>query len=62
MLKKHELEDRIAEDLERKGYWRRAARRWLDVIETVSKDKDREYAVRRRNRCVSMLRDSTRTQ
>ncbi|ELJ4218289.1 PerC family transcriptional regulator [Salmonella enterica] len=50
--------DETAEKLEQRGLWRRAARRWLDVLHSVTDEKLQEAAVLRRNHCQSMARRS----
>ncbi|MFQ1680405.1 PerC family transcriptional regulator [Pantoea dispersa] len=47
-----ELKDTVAESLERRGLWRRAARRWLTVMDQVTEDAEREAIARRRERCL----------
>lgn len=49
-----ELKDSIAELLESRGQWRRAARRWLTVMDSVTDDAEREAIVRRREHCSDM--------
>ncbi|MBP2195077.1 PerC family transcriptional regulator [Pantoea cypripedii] len=49
-----ELKDSIAELLESRGQWRRAARRWLTVMDGVIDDVEREAIVRRREHCIDM--------
>lgn len=48
------LEDSIAESLEKRGLWHRAARRWLGVMDGSSDDAERELIARRREHCLSM--------
>ena len=48
------LDDPLAELLEKRGLWRRAARRWLDVMDGVIDEKLRDAAVLRRNHCQRM--------
>lgn len=49
-----ELKDSIAELLESRGQWRRAARRWLAVMDLTTDDAGREAIARRREHCISM--------
>lgn len=49
-----ELKDTVAESLERRGLWRRAARRWLTVMDQITEDAEREAIARRRERCLDM--------
>lgn len=49
-----ELKDSIAESLEHRGKWRRAARRWLAVMDLSDDDAVREAIARRREHCISM--------
>ncbi|EHB4371837.1 PerC family transcriptional regulator [Escherichia coli] len=46
------VHDRIAEELEAKGFYRRAAARWADVMCLVSTDKEREQVAKRRAECI----------
>ncbi|HAO0485930.1 TPA: PerC family transcriptional regulator, partial [Escherichia coli] len=46
------VHDRIAEELEAKGLYRRAAARWADVMWLVSTDKEREQVAKRRAECI----------
>ncbi len=48
------IEDHIAGTLEHKGWWYRAARRWLDVLDNTDDDLVRESIVRRRSHCLNM--------
>ncbi|UYK96290.1 PerC family transcriptional regulator [Pantoea stewartii] len=48
------LEDSIAESLEKRRLWHRAARRWLTVMDGSSDDAERELIARRREHCLSM--------
>ena len=45
-----------AEELERKGLWRRAARQWLDVMGYSLKDQQFDDARKRRIFCLSQLK------
>ncbi|MDK9583180.1 PerC family transcriptional regulator [Lelliottia wanjuensis] len=50
------LTDTLAEDLERKGLWRRAATRWLEVMyQPHQTDRTRAAAAVRRNNCQRIL-------
>lgn len=48
------LKDEQAEKLEERGWWYRAARRWLDVLDLTVDDSVREAIVRRREHCLNM--------
>ncbi|BAN98324.1 perC family transcriptional regulator [Plautia stali symbiont] len=54
-----ELKDTVAESLERRGLWRRAARRWLTVMDQITEDAEREAIVCRRERCLCMAANIT---
>ncbi len=54
-----ELKDTVAESLERRGLWRRAARRWLNVMDQITEDAGREAIARRRERCLGMAANLT---
>ncbi|EGG0481015.1 PerC family transcriptional regulator [Escherichia coli] len=45
------VHDRIAEELEAKGFYRRAAARWGEVMQLVETDKERAQAAARRLEC-----------
>ncbi|HFI1540086.1 TPA: PerC family transcriptional regulator, partial [Escherichia coli] len=45
------VHDRIAEELEAKGFYRRGAARWGEVMRLVSTDKEREQVAMRRLEC-----------
>ncbi|MFY7114718.1 PerC family transcriptional regulator [Enterobacter cloacae complex sp. SHL020] len=49
-----ELKDTIAESLERRGLWRRAAQRWLTVLDDITDDALREAIIRRREHCLGL--------
>ena len=51
------LEDSIAESLEKRGLWHRAARRWLSVMDATADEVIREMIARRREHCMSMAAD-----
>ncbi len=46
--------DEKAEELERAGLWRRAARRWLEVMDICSDTRVKEYIMIRRNQCLAI--------
>ncbi|MBM7354498.1 PerC family transcriptional regulator [Lelliottia amnigena] len=48
------MEDPLAEQLEKRGLWRRAAQRWLHVMDNAIDEKLRDAAVLRRNHCQRM--------
>lgn len=43
-----------AQSLEDAGLWRRAARRWLELLDEALDDDTREYIVRHRYYCLTM--------
>ena len=45
------VHDRIAEELEAKGFYRRAAARWAEVMMLVETDRERERVAMRRAEC-----------
>ncbi|STE56014.1 putative transcriptional activator (PerC family) from phage origin [Escherichia coli] len=45
------VHDRIAEELEAKGFYRRAAARWGEVMQLVETDKERHQVTMRRLEC-----------
>ncbi|MBF5186256.1 PerC family transcriptional regulator, partial [Escherichia coli] len=45
------VHDRIAEELEAKGFYRRAAARWGEVMQLVETDKERHHITMRRLEC-----------
>ena len=49
------IHDVVAEKLENAGLWRRAAARWLDVMQLCETDAEREQARRRRNQCLASV-------
>jgi len=51
------LEDIIAESLEKRGLWHRAARRWLAVMDGSKDNAEREWIARRHEHCLSMAAD-----
>ena len=46
------VHDRIAEELGAKGFYRRAAARWAEVMQLVNTDKEREQVAKRRAECI----------
>lgn len=50
------VRDLLAEELEGKGLYRRAASRWLVVLEQCADEKDREWVALRRGRCIDSAR------
>lgn len=50
------VSDSKAETLEAKGLYRRAASRWLEVMELCTDEKDREWVALRRVRCVEQAK------
>ena len=48
------LKDNQTEMLEERGWWHRAARRWLDVLDLTVDDSVREAIIRRRENCLNM--------
>ncbi|WP_431022216.1 Peptide chain release factor H [Erwinia rhapontici] len=56
------LEDKQAEMLEKRGWWHRAARRWLDVLDLTEDDSVREAIVRKREHCLNMSGEKTPDQ
>lgn len=51
------LRDSKAESLEQAGLWRRAASRWLDVMDITDDLLLRHAVVLRRNYCLSMAKN-----
>ncbi|HAU5635929.1 TPA: PerC family transcriptional regulator [Citrobacter amalonaticus] len=49
------VNDTIAEKLEARGFWRRAAARWLDVMQHCATDAQREWISQRRKYYLSMI-------
>lgn len=52
MCQDSDLRDDIAEALERAGFWRRAATRWLMVFDMQQTERGREYIALRREACL----------
>lgn len=53
------IEDSKAFELEARGFYRRAAARWADVIMLVNSDEEREQAVKRRSACIRKVKGVT---
>ena len=51
---KRQISDALAESLEKRGLWRRAASRWLVVLDAAQDEKTREKAMFRRSYCNHM--------
>lgn len=47
-----QIKDSIAEELERCGFWRRAARRWLVVMDLSTNEDELELIAQRRAICI----------
>ncbi|EMX2468820.1 PerC family transcriptional regulator, partial [Escherichia coli] len=47
------ITDSVAQKLEERGLWRRAATRWSEVLLHAETDSEREEAARRRAICIS---------
>lgn len=52
------LDDSIVHALERAGLWRRAASRWLVILDSLATDPAREYVALRREACLLMTQDN----
>lgn len=50
------VNDPVAQSLEDKGFWRRAATRWLDILLTSTSDFDKEWICERKNFCITKSR------
>ena len=50
------VKDSKAEELEAKKLYRRAASRWLEVLEQCVSENDREWVALRRARCIDLAR------
>jgi hypothetical protein len=50
------VRDELAESLEARGLYRRAARRWLECMMSCTTDTAREQIRIRRNRCLASIR------
>ncbi|HHZ0874751.1 TPA: PerC family transcriptional regulator [Escherichia coli] len=46
------IADSVAQKLEERGLWRRAATRWTEVLLHAETDREREEAARRRAICI----------
>jgi hypothetical protein len=51
-----------AEAMERSGLWHRAARCWLDVLDSSTDDAELERVVLRREHCIAMTNGITPDQ
>ncbi|MFX2612016.1 ANR family transcriptional regulator [Enterobacter mori] len=49
------VRDSVAERLEQKALWRRAATRWLDVLQLSQSETKRDWVIKRRLHCLSMV-------
>lgn len=49
------VHDVIAEKLENAGLWRRAATRWLEVMNWCHTDAEREWVSQKRRECYSRI-------
>ncbi|MEH4990145.1 PerC family transcriptional regulator [Enterobacter ludwigii] len=49
------VSDAIAEKLENAGLWRRAAARWLAVMDRCETDMQREWVSQKRRQCYSNI-------
>ncbi|EFJ4154940.1 PerC family transcriptional regulator [Escherichia coli] len=50
------IKDSVAQKLEARGLWRRAATRWGEVLINAETDREREEAAKRRAICISKTR------
>ncbi|WP_440939721.1 PerC family transcriptional regulator [Escherichia coli] len=50
------IADSVAQKLEERGLWRRAATRWGDVLLNAETDRERKEAAERRARCIRKSR------
>ncbi|EMB4684638.1 PerC family transcriptional regulator [Klebsiella pneumoniae] len=50
------MNDSKAESLEAKGLYRRAASRWAEVMTLCTDEEEREYARRRRQKCLKLVK------
>lgn len=48
------VSDAIAEALEDSGFYRRAARRWLEVFDLRREEAERAWVAQRRDKCLSL--------
>ncbi|KNC92904.1 PerC family transcriptional regulator [Trabulsiella odontotermitis] len=49
------VNDAVAEKLEKAGLWRRAAARWLEVMDLCDTDAQREWVSQKRRQCYSNI-------
>jgi Pyruvate/2-oxoacid:ferredoxin oxidoreductase delta subunit len=49
------ISDELAESLEKKGYWRRAAQRWWQVMNTAMDEDMRLAASQRQSFCIKKI-------
>ncbi|HII3073359.1 MULTISPECIES: PerC family transcriptional regulator [Enterobacteriaceae] len=54
-----QVRDSKAEELEAKGLYRRAAARWMDVMQMCADDDDREWIKRHRETCLEKVKRPT---
>lgn len=50
------VKNRTAENLEKKGLWRRAATCWLSIMEQCHTAEEQDWVRRRRNYCLSNIK------
>jgi hypothetical protein len=50
------VKDGIAESLEARGLYRRAASRWIEVMQLCTDDADREWIRQHRNTCLKKVK------
>nr|EIP1106343.1 PerC family transcriptional regulator [Citrobacter freundii] len=51
-----QVRDSKAEELEAKGLYRRAAARWMDVMQMCTDDDDREWIKQHRETCLEKVK------
>lgn len=51
-----QVRDSKAEELEAKGLYRRAAARWMDVMQLCTDDDDRKWIMRHREACLEKVK------
>ncbi|ENX4473375.1 PerC family transcriptional regulator [Enterobacter roggenkampii] len=49
------ISDAVAERLEEEGLWRRAAARWLEVMQHCDTDAQREWVSQKRRECYARI-------